>query len=44
MVSKGGTPVYCASCGDAQLYRAMPTTDLGRVPGQRWYSLQYTDL
>jgi len=44
MVSKGGTQMYCASCGQVQVCRAVPTTDLGHESGQRWYSLQYTDL
>jgi len=44
VVINGGTQRCRASSGEVQVCRAVPTTDIGHESGQRWYSLQYTDL
>jgi hypothetical protein len=40
----GGTKMWCPSCEDIKVCRAIPLTNLGMTRGQRWYSPAHPDL
>lgn len=44
MVKKGGTQMYCPKCKSIQVCRAIPTNEVGKKSGQRWYRADHPDI
>lgn len=43
-VAQGGTQMYCPHCEHVRVCEAIPTTQLGKPAGQRWYRKGHEDL
>ncbi len=43
-VAQGGTQMNCPYCGEVQICQAVPTTELGKPSGQRWYRKDHQDI
>jgi hypothetical protein len=44
VMKDGGTKMYCPSCEEITICRAIPTGNLGKKGGQRWFSPDHPDL
>jgi ribosomal protein L7/L12 len=42
--AQGGTKIYCPFCTQVRICQAIPTTELGLPPGQRWYRKDHADI
>jgi transcriptional regulator NrdR family protein len=44
MGKKGGTQMHCPKCKCIRVCRAIPTNEVGKKSGQRWYKTDHPDI